>query len=254
MPSGDDTLPSVSFDWRRYPRKVRNMARRLRMGAGRKEVSEAVWRKRGGEAWVEAYWSDVGSPRRDCIIKALRQSFGTPASVLDVGCNAGPNLRRIAMEFPHCRLVGFDINREAIEGASKRFAELGIDAELSVGSYYDVLPRIATDSIDVVLSSYALAYVPATNLPGVLADIVRIARMGVILAEPQAFAGTRPAGVLTVPWYDWRHDYAAALKQVGVAPDRIEVFDLPIAGAVESGVLVADLRTSGANRVIGAST
>jgi Methyltransferase domain len=235
----------MRFDWRRIPLRVRNATRRLRMGSGRKEISEGVWRKRGGEAWVETYWSDDRSPRRDCIIEALR-TFGVPASVLDVGCNAAPNLRRVAAEFPECRLVGFDINREAIDGASRRFAELGVEAELSVGSYYDVLPSIETGSIDVVLSSYALAYVPAANLPQVLADIVRIARMGLVLAEPLAFGGTRTTGVLTVPWYDWRHDYAAGLAALGVARERIQVFDLPTPGAVESGLLVADLRTRAA--------
>jgi SAM-dependent methyltransferase len=242
MRRGDDNPLAMSFDWRRYPRQVRNAGRRMRMGAGRKEVSEGVWRKRGGEEWVESYWSDDHSPRRDSIIDALRTSFGAPASVLDVGCNAGPNLRRIAAEFPGCRLVGFDINAEAIDGATRRFAERGLEADLSVGSYYDVLPAIATASVDVVLSSYALAYVPAANLPGVLADIVRIARTGVVLAEPLAFGGARPAGVLTVPWYDWRHDYAAVLAGVGVPAERIQVFDLPTPGAAESGLLVADLR------------
>ncbi len=132
---------------------------------------------------------------------------------------------------------------EAIDGAARRFAELRISAELSVGSYYDVLPSMATASIDVVLSSYALAYVPTANLQQVLADIVRIARAGLVLAEPLAFGGTRPAGVLTVPWYDWRHDYAAVLAALGVARERIQIFDLPTPGAAESGLLVADLRT-----------
>jgi SAM-dependent methyltransferase len=232
----------MSFDWRRFPRQVRNAGRRMRMGAGRKEVSEGVWRKRGGEEWVERYWNDDHAPRRDCIVDALRTTFGTPASVLDVGCNAGPNLRRIADEFPGCRLVGFDINAEAIEGAVRRFAGRGIPADLSVGSYYDVLPSIPTASIDVVLSSYALAYVPPANLSEVLADIVRIARTGLVLAEPLAFGGARPAGVLTVPWYDWRHDYAVVLAGVGVPPERIQAFDLPTPGAAESGLLVADLR------------
>ena len=232
----------MSFDWRRIPRRIRNAVRRRRMGAGRKEVSEGVWRKRGGEAWIETYWSDDRSPRRDCIIDALRTSFGAPASVLDVGCNAAPNLRRIAAEFPGCRLVGFDINTEAIEGATKRFADLGVEAELSVGSYYDVLPAIATGSVDVVLSSYALAYVPTASLGQVLADIVRIARTGLVLAEPTVFDGARRAGVLTVPWYDWRHDYVSALAAVGVPVERISVFDLPTPGAVDSGLIVADLR------------
>ncbi len=225
----------MSFDWRRLPRQVRNAGRRMRPGAGRKEVSEQVWRKRGGAEWVDSYWNDDHSPRRDCIIDALRAAFGAPGSVLDVGCNAAPNLRRIAAEFPGCRLVGFDINAEAIDGATRRFAELEIAAELSVGSYYEVLPSIASASVDVVLSSYALAYVPAANLPQVLADIVRIARTGLVLAEPLAFGDSRQPGVLTVPWYDWRHDYRAVLGEIGVPPERIQVFDLPTPGAAELG-------------------
>jgi SAM-dependent methyltransferase len=215
------------------------------MGAANPRVAERVWQKRSGEAWIDTYWSDDRSPRRDHIIEALRTTFQSPASVLDIGCNAAPNLRRIAAEFPECRLIGFDINRDAITSAARRFAEAGIAADLSVGSYYEVLPTIRDASIDVVISSYALAYVPPQNLHGVLSDIVRIAWIGVVLAEPQAFGGARVAGMLTAPWYDWRHDYAEALRQIGVPPERIAVHDLPTPGAQDSGLVVVDLRTSG---------
>jgi SAM-dependent methyltransferase len=235
----------VSIDWRRVPREVRNAIRRMRVDAGRKEVSETWWRKRSGDGWTATYWNDDRSPRRDHIIDALRSSFGEPTSVLDVGCNAGPNLRRIAAEFPDCRLSGFDINQEAIDTATRRFSEAGIPVELSVGSFYDVLPRIATDSIDVVLSSYALAYVPPANLAEVLGALVRIARRGLVLAEPMAFGGARSVGVLNVPWHDWRHDYVAALTAIGVCPDGVAIFDVPVPGAQDSGLLVADLRLSG---------
>jgi SAM-dependent methyltransferase len=217
----------------------------MRTHAGGKELPEAWWRKRSGAEWTATYWNDDRSPRRDHIIDALRTSFGAPTSVLDVGCNAAPNLRRIAAEFPGCRLSGFDINREAIDVATRRFAEAGIPVQLSVGSFYDVLPQLGTDSIDVIVSSYTLAYVPPENLREVLTDLVRIARRGLVLAEPMAFGGARPAGVLKVPWHDWRHDYAGALKEVGVSPDGIGVFDVPAPGAEDSGLLVADLRDPG---------
>jgi len=232
----------MMVNWRRLPLLLRNRVRRMRMDAAPREVPEEVWRRRGGEEWVAGYWDDVRSPRRNHLIATLRATFGAPSSVLDVGCNAAPNLRRVADEFPGCRLIGFDINEDAIAGARRRFAELGIPAELSVGSFYDVLPSIPTHSIDVVISSFSLAYVPPAHLRGVLADIVGIARWGLVLAEPHVFAGARPAGVLNVPWYDWRHDYAAILAGVGVAQERIAVFDLPEPGAADSGLLVADLR------------
>lgn len=228
--------------WRQGPLMVRNAVRRMRMGAASKDVSERVWRSRGGEDWVAGYWADDHSPRRDHLIAALNATFGVPASVLDVGCNAAPNLRRIAAEFPGCRLSGFDINTEAIDGARRRFTEAGIAADLSVGSFYDVLPATASDSVDIVISSFALAYVPPGNLPAVVADLVRIAVRGVVLAEPHAFDRHRAAGVLKTPWYDWRHDYAATFANLGISRGRVEVFDLPDAGSPDAGLLVADLR------------
>lgn len=230
------------IDWRGPPLRLRNAARRLRMSGARKEVSEQVWRERSGDRWIAGYWNDDRSPRRDRIIDAIRSTFEAPASVLDVGCNAGPNLRRIATEFPGCRLRGFDINAGAITTARQLFAQLGIQVDLAVGSLYDILPSLATQSADVVVSSYVLAYVPPANLRSVLADIARIAIRGIVLAEPHALGDQRTAGVLTVPWYDWRHDYAAVLAVLGVSSDRIVVSDLPEPGAPDSGLLVVDLR------------
>jgi SAM-dependent methyltransferase len=230
------------IDWRRRLLGVRNVARRVRMSAASREVSEDVWRRRGGDEWVEGYWGDDHSPRRDQIVDQLRLTFGAPSSVLDVGCNAGPNLRRIAAEFPSCRLVGFDINDEAIAGARERFSELGLAAELSVGSYYDVLPATPSDSVDVVITSFSLAYVPPAHLAEVLGELIRIARWGIILAEPLAFDHKRRAGVLTVPWYDWRHDYVGALHALGLERSKLRALDLPVPGGRDSGLVVVDLR------------
>lgn len=236
MPGGSDRGAA----WRRAALGLRDASRRMRMGSARPEVPERVWRSRGGDEWVAGYWNDHGSPRRDALIGALRDHFGAPSSVLDVGCNAGPSLRRVAREFPGCELRGFDVNADAIEGARRGFAKLGIAGDLSVGSYYEVLPATGADSVDVVVTSFALAYVPPARLDGVLAEIVRIAVRGAVLVEPHALPG-RPAGVLATPWYDWRHDYRAALIRLGVKADRITVADLPEPGGAESGLVVVDL-------------
>jgi SAM-dependent methyltransferase len=228
--------------WRRAALTLRDATRRLRMGSARREVSERVWRSRGGDEWVAGYWDDDASARRDHLVDALRTTFGAPTSVLDVGCNAGPSLRRIAREFPGCALRGFDINADAVTGARQGLAALGVAADLSVGSYYDVLPAIETASADVVTSSFALAYVPPAHLAGVLAEMVRIAVRGLVLVEPHAFGADRPAGQLTKPWYDWRHDYSAALSGLGILAARLVLSDLPDPGGADSGLLVVDLR------------
>ena len=239
------TVPKYTasrFGWRTVARTVRNTARRMRMGAATSDVSESYWRGRSGEDWLDTYWNAHRTPRRDVIIEALRTTFGAPTSVLDIGCNAGPTLRRIAAEFPSCRLAGFDVNADAVEGARQRLAAIGAAPELRVGSFYDVLPATPTDSVDVVISSFALAYVPPSRLPAVLADIVRIASRGAVLAEPHAFEPGRRAGVLTVPWHDWRHDYASACAELGIERERMTLSDVPEPGSTHAGLLVLDLR------------
>jgi SAM-dependent methyltransferase len=197
-------------------------------------VPTAFWAKQSGEDWVLGYWDDSRSPRRDMIVAALRESFGEPGSVLDVGCNAAPNLRRIHEEFPACALAGFDVNEEAIAFAARQFQDMAVAADLSVGTFETSLPARPTDSVDVVISSY----VPPRDLPEILGHCVRIAQRGLVLAEPLPFGGSRPEGVLSgTP--DWRHDYRGVLNDLGVT--QIETFDRPVMGDKWSGLVVAKL-------------
>ena len=201
-------------------------------------VPKRFWERQGGEAWVGRYWDDYRSPRRDMLVEAVRATFGAPASVLDVGCNAGPNLRRVHEEFPACALAGFDVNVEAIEYARSRFAETGTAADLWVGTFDDELSRLGSDGFDLVISSFALAYVPPRDMPRILGHCVRIARRGLVLAEPLPFDAKRPEGVLSgTP--DWRHDYSRLLADLGVA--RVETADAPEPGHQWSGLVVAQL-------------
>src|SRR3954467_5961965 len=108
-----------------------NAVRRVTRRNAPASVPTAFWAKQGGDDWVRGYWDDYRSPRRDMIVSALRAEFGEPTGVLDVGCNAAPNLRRIHEEFPGCTLAGFDVNEEAIAFARSRFDEMGVPADLS---------------------------------------------------------------------------------------------------------------------------
>jgi SAM-dependent methyltransferase len=201
-------------------------------------VPQRFWERQGGEAWVARYWDDHGAPRRDMIVTAIRDAFGVPRSVLDVGCNAGPNLRRMHEEFPSCALAGFDVNAEAITYAKARFAEMRTAVDLRVGTFEDELARHRADSVDVVVSSFSLAYVPPRDLPRVLGYCVRIAERGLVLAEPLPFDAQRPEGVLSgTP--DWRHDYRRVLAALGVT--NVETFDAPEPGHEWSGLVVAVL-------------
>jgi len=215
-----------------------NAVRRVTRRNAPASVPIAFWAKQGGDDWVGGYWDDYRSPRRDMIVSALREAFGTPASVLDVGCNAAPNLRRIHEEFPQCALAGFDVNGEAIAFARQRFEERGVPVDLSVGTFESSLPAREADSVDIVISSFALAYVPPRDLAGILGHCVRIAERGLVLAEPLPFGGSRPEGVLSgTP--DWRHNYRRTLADLGV--NDVEIFDRPVSGDKWSGLVVVKL-------------
>jgi trans-aconitate methyltransferase len=219
-------------------RKSVNAVRRVTRRNAPASVPRRFWERQRGEAWVARYWNDLHAPRRDMIIDAIRDSFGEPESVLDVGCNAAPNLRRVHEEFPRCRLAGFDVNVEAVEYARTRFAEMGTTADLWIGTFDDELARLGPGSFDLVISSFALAYVPPRDMPRILGNCARIARRGLVLAEPLPFDAQRPEGVLSgTP--DWRHDYRRLLGDLGLT--RVETADAPEPGHPWSGLVVARL-------------
>lgn len=219
-------------------RRSLNAVRRMTRRNASASVPQRFWERRGGEEWVAGYWNDFHSPRRDMIVDAIRDRFGHPESVLDVGCNAGPNLRRIHEEFPACALAGFDVNAEAVAYASIRFAEMGTAAHLRVGTFEEVLPEAPADGVDLVISSFSLAYVPPRDLFRVLGHCVRAARRGLVLAEPLPFDPARPEGVLSgTP--DWRHDYRRTLGLLGVRD--VDTYDRPEPGHEWSGLVVARL-------------
>ncbi len=72
------------------------------------------------------------------------------ATVADVGCGAGVALTAMAQQFPGSRFHGYDISRHAIERATERVAEAGLDnVELHLAGA-DALP--AEPTFDLVLT------------------------------------------------------------------------------------------------------
>jgi len=58
---------------------------------------ERYWENRKAD-WIETYWKTITHPHRDTLLEVLNQvEFD---SVLEIGCNCGPNLARIKEAFP----------------------------------------------------------------------------------------------------------------------------------------------------------
>src|SRR6516164_877998 len=99
-----------------------------------------------------------------------------PRPVLEFGCNVGRNLSVLRECAPALILKGVDINAEAVAFGRH---EQGLDLTQADESF---LQAQAENSFDVVFTVSVLDHLP--NPGPVLADMVRVSRLGVLLLEP----------------------------------------------------------------------
>jgi hypothetical protein len=239
--SGAGHSRCIDAPYSRLPLGLRRIIHRARLRVRAGHLTQADWASRPASD-ADHYWRSIDQPYRRTLIEQLH-AFGPPRSLLELGSHSGPNLRLAARAFPGARLSGIEVNAPVVERARQLLREDGLErVQLTAGPVADVLPRLADDSEDVLFSCFALAYVPPTELAAVLSDAVRIARLGLVLLEPQARAGQR-AGLMRET-AGWRHDYAATLAHVGVEGQAIRIVDLPQAHPSLNGCLLAALRGS----------
>lgn len=174
--------------------------------------------------WYKKYWESTDGSHRDAIILALER-VGEFSSVLEVGCNTGPNLRRIHMRWPRADLMGMDIHSGAINYGRARAKEEGWYWTGYAGDLRD-LGLLGADIADVVLSCYSLAYLDPRDIVQAVKDLYGMARKALVIAEPMVpqgepikYAGPRPG---VVPEY--HHPYLDLLATLG--PKSMEI--LPI--------------------------
>lgn len=158
--------------------------------------------------WLDEYWHSAMHPHRDLIIDALKD-FGPDniqvTSVLEVGCNTGPNLNRIEQAFPGIRIGGCDLNAPALEMAEKR---LRPGANLKVSSVLS-LP-FDTKSFNVVLADAVLMYVEPRDIRQALREMDRVAMNGIIIVD---WFDESLEGVLKD--HHWTRNYTELLKELG---------------------------------------
>lgn len=106
---------------------------------------------------------DAEDPRR-----ALPELGAGDQVVLDIGCGIGQSL--LALQNPHCRRIGIDVDHEAIRYGRDVF---GHELELHVAPA-ERLP-VADQSCDLVFSRVALPY---THIPRALREMRRVLKPG----------------------------------------------------------------------------
>lgn len=191
--------------------RLKVLARRveewLERGPVGTRLQEWAWRNRHlyRRGWALHYLETIDHPHRTQIVEAV--AAFQPESVLEIGCASGANLARLRQRLPHAHLHGIDINAEAIRVGRDHFAnDRGI--EWTVG-HADQLATFADHSQDVVLIDAMLMFVAPDLIHRVLAEVVRVARKGLVLNEYHA-KGT------TSGHFDggrWVYDLIALLRQ-----------------------------------------
>ena len=157
----------------------------------------------GSQNWVFDYFCSVLHPHRKVIIAELRKF--TFKSVLEVGCNIGPNLLRIQDEFPKTKLAGVDINEFAINEGKKLLKNV----DLQVGDLKE-LP-FKNKSFDFIVADAVLIYVDPSKINEVVMEMDRVCKKGMIIVEwhnEESVTGK-------VKEYHWCRNYKVLLEEFG---------------------------------------
>ena len=145
----------------------------------------------------QAYWATAteattnnepsGYSSKNRAIVGVLDDFWQPevtseSSVLEVGCNAGANLKGLH-ELGFRKLAALEINPSAIDEMRHVFPELSPD--LTLGPVEETLPTLPDNTADVVFSMAVLIHIHPSSLQ-VFEHMVRVAARYVCVVEAEA--------------------------------------------------------------------
>lgn len=164
------------------------------------------WRRIAPD-YFDHCWKSTERPHRKPVMDAIG-SMMPAASLLEIGCNAGVNLRMARDRWPALRLGGVEVSKRASGYVTDRLPSV----QVHDGDLRDVLPTLEASSWDIVLTCYCLAYIEPGEIHSVLTNMVRVARVGLVIAEPMVFDhdGTSRRYEAGIP--EWMHNYRAFFR------------------------------------------
>lgn len=181
---------------------------------------------RCGEEWVRGFWDSRDHNHRPFFIE--RVSKFSPNSILEIGCNCGPNIYLLAKKFPNAEIIGIDINPLAVQKGNEWLTQEGITNVKLLEGKADELGQFQDSSFDVVFTDGVLLYIGPDKIKKVMKEMIRLTRKALILMELHSFEPERkdPYGLGVRYHGDWKRDYVALLKQF-VREERIHVTKTP---------------------------
>lgn len=190
--------------------------RHLRKG----EQEHDDWDK-GSDDWIKSYWDSQNHSHRPFLIERISKFY--PNSILEIGCNCGPNLYLLAKKFPDTVIRGIDINPLAVQKGTEWLAQEGLSNVKLLEGKADELEQFQDKSFDVVFTDAVLIYIGPDKIKEVIRDMVRITRRTLILVEWHSeYQRKDPEGLGVYYLGNWKRDYVALLKQF-VREEQIHV-------------------------------
>lgn len=175
---------------------------------------EKYWanRHRAENDWIERFWESRNHEHRKLLFQTLEKNEPF-SSILEVGCNCGPNLYWLAKKYPMAQIVGIDINSESIQEGKNRFLKEKISNVSLFEGKADMLERFADKSFDVVFTDAVLMYIGPDKIKRVISEMCRVARRNVLAVEWHSSGLETDANGLGVNRYGkWIRNYPALFE------------------------------------------
>ncbi len=172
--------------------------------------------------WIEAYRKSINHAHRKFLTEKI--SAINPASILEIGCNCGPNLHLLAEKFPTAEIIGIDINPLAVQKGNEWFESEKINNIKLLAGKADELDKFADKKFDVVFTDAVLIYLGPDKIRKAISEMFQVSAKALILLEWNDFSGNN--GSLGKFRKHWVRDYKTLLAEF-VKEDAITIEKLP---------------------------
>lgn len=192
-------------------RRAKNKARDVRHNLGVKvlgtKYNEEEWMKKQEDPF---YWESRNHPHRDLLVEKVLKY--RPRSVLEIGCNTGPNLFRLSEAIPEAHFTGVDISQVAVENGRKRFKEIGMDNVELIQGKADDLSLFKDQEFDLVFTDAVLIYIGKDKIDQVANEMMRLVNKAIVLIEYFDSSSTAEGKLIFEKGY-WKRDYVALFRK-----------------------------------------
>jgi ubiquinone/menaquinone biosynthesis C-methylase UbiE len=189
------------------------------------KIVEKRWAKiKNKNQIIKEYQEGRNHLHRQLLIRKI-ESYFPVSSILEIGCNCGPNIFLLAKKFPKVEIYGIDINPLAIQIGKEFLTKEGIsNVKLLVGKA-DELNQFQDKSFDIVFTDAVLMYVGPDKIKKVIKETARIAKKVLIFTEWH-YKEQKGLGAYDPHFGLWKRNYLDLLRDF-FSEDQIYISKIP---------------------------